>query len=438
MTPEQQEAARAYSARGPIMAGLVSLLILVGGFGGWSVATKIAGAVVASGQIEVEQNRQVVQHPDGGVVEAIYVKEGDRVEAGASLLKLDGTLIQSELAIVESQFYEFLARRGRLEAERDGRDLIDFPAALTEVAPTNPEIAELMDGQLSLFETRNESFRQQRDQIGERQGQIARQIEGIDAQLVALERQIDLIGQELSTQKGLLDKGLAQTARVLELEREQSSLQGTVGELTASRAESQGRATEMDIELLKLESTRREEANTQLRDLGYREIEMAERRRTLSEQIARLDIRAPVSGIVYSLQVTTPRAVLRAADPVLYVVPQDRPLVIAARIASINVDEIHVGQEADLRFSAFSSQTTPNLKGQIATISADAFTDERTQAHYYRTEITLKEGELAKLGDLDLLPGMPVEAYIKTDDRSPMAYLIKPLADYFTKAFRES
>lgn len=438
MTPEQQEAARAYSARGPIMAGLVSLLILVGGFGGWSVATKIAGAVVASGQIEVEQNRQVVQHPDGGVVEAIYVKEGDRVEAGASLLKLDGTLIQSELAIVESQFYEFLARRGRLEAERDGRDLIDFPAALTEVAPTNPEIAELMNGQLSLFETRNESFRQQRDQIGERQGQIARQIEGIDAQLVALERQIALIGQELSTQKGLLDKGLAQTARVLELEREQSSLQGTVGELTASRAESQGRATEMDIELLKLESTRREEANTQLRDLGYREIEMAERRRTLSEQIARLDIRAPVSGIVYSLQVTTPRAVLRAADPVLYVVPQDRPLVIAARIASINVDEIHVGQEAELRFSAFSSRTTPNLKGQIATISADAFTDERTQAHYYRTEITLQEGELAKLGDLDLLPGMPVEAYIKTDDRSPMAYLIKPLADYFTKAFRES
>ncbi len=428
---------RDWSARGPLVLGATSLALLLGGFGAWSVMTEISGAVVASGQIEVEQHRQVVQHPEGGVVESILVSEGTRVEAGAPLIRLDGSLIRSELSIVESQFFEILARRGRLEAERDERDSITFPDVLIEVAHL-PEVETLMQGQARLFEARGESLDQQIDQLEKRSGQIDNQIEGIEAQLAALRTQLSLIEQELVSQQSLLDRGLTQSARVLSLQREQAGLNGSIGELTASRAEAAARVTEIGIEVLRLHSQRREDALTQLRDLGYRELELAERRRSLRERLELLDLRAPVSGVVWGLQVTTPRAVLRAADPVLYVIPQDRPLIIATRVSTVEIDQVFVGQEARLVFPAFSARTTPEVTGQIAMVSPDAFTDERTQTNYYRAEITISPEEAAKLGNLTLLPGMPVEAFIQTDSRTPLAYLVQPLKEYFDKAFRES
>ena len=426
------------SLRGPLMLGGLALVLLVGGFGLWSVTTEIAGAVVASGQVEVEQNRQVVQHPDGGVVADIHVKDGDLVEAGEPLLSLDGTLLRSELAIVEGQFFEILARRGRLEAERDDADTITFPEELTTIAAERAEIAALITGQERLFLSRRETEANEIEQLQRRRAQIASQIEGIAAQRAASDDQLRLIEQELADLQSLLDRGLTQAGRVLALEREKARLAGAAGELDAARAEAEGKVTEIDIEILKLGSTRREEANTELRELGYRELELAERRRALIEQIDRLEIRAPVSGIVHALQVTTPRSVIRAADPVLFLIPQDRPLVIAARVAPINVDEIQIGQEVTLHFSAFDSRTTPELFGQVARISADALTDEASQLSYYRTEVVLKPDEIDKLAGQAILPGMPVEVFIRTGERTPLAYLIKPLAEYFNRAFRES
>lgn len=426
------------SARGPVLLGLLALALLLGGFGLWSVTTRIAGAVVASGQVEVEQNRQVVQHPDGGVVAEILVKDGDLVAAGAPLVRLDGTLLASELAIVEGQFFEILARRGRLEAERDDARTIRFPDELVRAAGASPAIAALMTGQQRLFAARAETEANEIDQLQRRRAQIANQIDGIAAQRAAADSQLALIGKELADLTGLLDRGLTQAGRVLALEREQARLQGVAGELDATRAEAEGRMTEIDIEMLKRGSTRREDANAQLRDLGYRELELAERRRALTEQIDRLEIRAPVSGIVHALQVTTPRAVIRPAEPVLHLVPQDRPLVIAARVAPIHVDEVRVGQEVALRFAALDSRTTPELFGQVSRISADALADEATKAAYYRTEVVLAPGELAKLDGHAIIPGMPVEVFIRTGERTPLAYLVKPLAEYFNRAFRES
>ncbi len=424
------------SARGPLLMGALALALLVGGFGVWSVTAEIAGAVVASGQVEVEQNRQVVQHPDGGVVAEILVKDGDLVAAGAPLLRLDGTLLHSELAIVEGQFFEILARRGRLEAERDDAGAIDFPE---ELAGTDqPKITDLMRGQERLFAARRETEANEIAQLQRRRGQIASQIEGIAAQRAAADDQLRLIGAELADLQTLLERGLTQAGRVLALERERARLAGTAGELDAARAEAEGRITEIDIEILKRGSTRREEANSQLRDLGYRELELAERRRSLIEQVDRLEIRAPVAGIVHALQVTTPRSVIRAADPVLFLVPQDRPLVIAARVAPIHVDEVRIGQEVTLRFAALDSRTTPELSGQVARISADALTDEASQASYYRAEVVLALDELGKLDGQPIIPGMPVEVFIRTGERTPLAYLIKPLAEYFNRAFRES
>lgn len=426
------------SAKGPLLAGFLALALLIGGFGLWAAFSQIAGAVIAAGQIEVESDQQVVQHPDGGVVAEIKVTNGDPVAAGAVLIRLDGTLLRSELAIVEGQLFELLARRGRLEAESVGAGTISFRPELTTLAASRPEIADLVDGQMRLFEARAETEANQISQLRKRQGQIADQIVGIEAQRRATQRQLALIEAELKDQQTLLEDGLVPVSRVMALQREAARLEGVSGELTASKSEAEGKITETDIEIARLESEKRQAATAELRDLGYRELELAERRRALAEQIGRLDIRAPVSGIVHDLRVTTPRAVIRAAEPVLFLIPQDRPLVVTAQIAPIHVDEIRIGQSVTLRFSTFDGRTTPELSGQVRRISADAFVDERTRASYYRAEIVLAAGELARLEGQSLIPGMPVEVFIRTGERSPLSYLLKPLAEYFNRAFRES
>ncbi|MFT4014897.1 MAG: HlyD family type I secretion periplasmic adaptor subunit [Paracoccus sp. (in: a-proteobacteria)] len=427
-----------WSARGGIILGLVALALLVGGFGLWSVTARIAGAVVASGQVEVEQKRQVVQHPDGGVVAEILVRDGETVDAGQILIRLDGAMLQTERAIVEGQYFELQARRGRLEAERADRKQIEFPQELVQLSGQRPDLKDLMAGQQSLFVARLDTLAQSLGQLGKQAEQVRSQIGGIDAQTVALQQQRDFIAQELRDQRKLLDKGLAQAPRVLALEREAARLDGLLGEVTAQHAQAQTQLAQIDLSRLEKSAAYREQAETELRDLGYRELELAERRRSLTEQISRLEIRAPVAGVVQELQVTTPRSVIRAAEPILYIIPQDRPLVVTAKLATINVDEVHPGQEVVLRFAAFSSRTTPEIDGLLTRISADTLVDPHTQVPYYRADVTIPPEQLAKLKDLALVPGMPVEVYIQTGERSPFAYLVKPLSDYFTRAFRES
>jgi HlyD family secretion protein len=428
-----------WSARWALIVGFLGIAVLVGGFGSWAAMTQIAGAIIASGRIEVERNRQVVQHPTGGVVAEIAVKEGDTVTAGSLLIQLDDTRLQSQLKITEGQLYEIVARRGRLEAERDGASEIRFMDEVIEAGARDPELAELLAGQRNLFVARRESITQEREQLGKRTAQIRNQIDGIDAQTVSLTRQLELIDEETTSQQTLFDRGLAQAGTLLALQRTAANLQGQIGELAANRAQAEARITETEIAMLQITSRLREEAITQLRDLRYRELELREQRSALIEEIDRLQIRAPVSGIVYSLQVQSPRSVLQAAQPVLYIVPQDRPLVIAARVEPIHIDQILVGQEVNLRFSALDQRTTPELTGRVTLVSADAFEDEGTGLNFYRAEIMLAPGEVERLGEnVALIPGMPVEAYIRTEDRTPLVYLTKPLMDYFNRAFRET
>jgi HlyD family secretion protein len=427
-----------FPIRRQTLLGLLALVILILGFGLWSTLTKISGAIVAQGQIEVERDRQVVQHPDGGVVEEIHVTEGQRVQAGDPLLRLDGAALKSELTIVEGQLSELSARSSRLVAERDEADGLEFARDLLALAETSPEVAAQIEGQRRLFEARQETLVEQRDQLAKRIEQTRSQADGIRAQQVALERQLDLIDKELASQQGLLDKGLAQAGTVLALQREQARLEGQIGELLAALAQTEGQVTEIEIQISGLDTRRREESATELREIGPAILELAERRRALVERIDRLEIRAPVAGIVLGLQVTTPRSVLRAAEPVLFIIPQDRPLVITARIAPIHIDEVLTGQRAELVFSAFSSRDTPHLQGQVTLVSADALTDPQTGATYYVAELELADGEQARLGDKALLPGMPVDVFLQTGRRTPLTYLVKPFTDYFARAFRES
>ena len=426
-----------WSAKKHVVVGCLALVVLVGGFGTWATMAEIAGAVVVTGQIEVDRNRQIIQHPDGGVVEEIFVEEGVTVEAGDTLLRLDGSILRSELAVVEGQLFEILARRARLEAERDGHQQLVFDEILLNAPPAGTE--NLIRGQAWLFEARAENHQSAIEQLRRQSAQISSQLQGIHAQQDALVIQRELIASELADQQSLLDRGLAQAGRVLALQRQEAGLLGTIGELTARAAQTAERAAEIELKILGLHTTRTEEAISLLRDLQVNELQLRERWRALKFQLDRLDIRAPVSGVVYGLQVFAKQSVIRPADPLLYLIPQDRPLVIAVEVATTDIDQVYIGQNVTLRFSAFDQRRTPELEGTVSLVSADAFRNETSGTPFYRAQITLADGQLERLPDrLTLVPGMPVEAFIRTANRSPMDYFMKPLADYFTKAFRES
>lgn len=419
-----------------MIVGFSALTLLVGGLGAWATTTRLAGAVVVTGKIEVETNRQVIQHPEGGIVGEILAKDGAQVEAGQIVLRFDDTLLRLELAIIEGQLTELAARKARLVAERDETGDIAFEEKFVEASKSDHEVAEQLAGQRNLFEARLRTTNQQIDQLNEQIQQHNAAITGVEAQLTALRTQLDLIKDELDDQSALLAKGLTQNSRVSALQREQASLAGRIGELVANIAQTKGQIASIKIEVLRLRASRREEAISTLRDQQFQQIELVERKLALSERLNRLNVQSPVSGLIYGSEVFAERSVVQPGAPIMYVIPQDQPLVIVGRVEPIHIDQVFRGQPAGLRFSAFEQRTTPELSGNVVGVSADALVDEVTGQTYYRVEVLPGEGELSKLGDNTLLPGMPVEVFIKTDERTPLSYLTKPFTDYFNRAMR--
>lgn len=436
MTNDKKQNA-GWSASRPLVIGGIALFVLVGVLGVWSVQARIAGAVIASGNIEVESNRQVLQHPQGGVVGELLAQEGDVVAAGDVILRFDDTQLRSELAIIEGQLFELLARKARLEAERDGAESVVAPDILMDEAAEHPGIKELIAGQQNLFEARATTLRQRAEQIAEQVEQAENQIAGSNAQLAALATQESLIESELTDNQSLFDKGLVPASRVSALQREQARLLGEIGSLTAGVAQLRGEIAALNIEEISLTSDLREEAITTLRDLQFNEVELYQRRLSTLDTLSRMVVRTPVSGIIYDSRVFALQSVVSPAEPIMFVIPQDQPMVVAARVDPIHIDQVFVGQEASLRFSALDQRMTPEVFGYVTKLSADVFTDQVTGMAYYQVELVPMEGEMQKLGGQVLLPGMPVEAFIKTADRSPLNYLSKPLTDYFVRAFRE-
>ncbi len=428
----------AWPARLPLFCGFATTALLVLGIGLWGGTTTLAGAIIAPGRVEVAQDRQVVEHIDGGTVARIAVAEGAAVQAGDVLIELDGTNLQSQLLATENELYEIIARRARLEAERDDAQAISFPAELLDEGRRRSEIGDLTEGQERLFDARRETLRQQSSQLGKQVEQIESQITGITAQMEAQRRQVELLQRELTDQQALFAKGLARADRVLALEREQARIEGVLGELLASRAQAEGRITEIQLELTRTLAKRREDASTELRDVAYRELALTEKRRTLHEQIARLNITAPVSGVVLGLQATTPRSVIRPAEPILYLIPQDRPLVVSAQIPTSRVDQLFVGQPVRVKFSGIVGPRPVEITGEVRLISADAVSEGAGQPPFYEVRIEFDAEALRALSEEEIIPGMPVEAYFRTEDRTPLNYLLKPFTDYFSRAFRET
>jgi HlyD family secretion protein len=429
---------QSFSVRRPVALGLAALAVLVLGFGGWSITTRLQGAVVAHGQIEVDQDRQIVQHPDGGVVAEVLVREGDKVAAGSLILRLDGAALQSELAIVTGQMVELYLQRARLLAERDAALAPDYPSHLLARSSTDPDTAARIAGESGLFQARLETFADRQRLLDQRILHLQAEADGLLVQTRALQDERALIDAELTDQRVLLDKGLIPAARAMALQREAARLDGAAGELAAALARTRGQIVATQIESRGLAALRREEAATGLRDLGPTLLELAERQRALLDRVARLEVRAPVSGIVLGLQVTTPRAVLRPADPILYLVPQDRPLVITARVSPVDIDALSVGQTADLVFPGFRDRDLSPLPGRVTRISPDALTDPTSGQTYFAAELMLDPEVGLRLGDRVLLPGMPVDVFIRTGSHTPLAYLVQPFAEYFNRALREN
>ncbi len=424
------------SIRRHLLVGISVFGFLVFGVGGWAATAQLAGAVIAPGTIVVDTNVKKVQHPTGGIVSELLVHEGSVVEAGQVVVRLDETVTRANLAVVRKSLDELTARLSRLEAERDGSETVDFPDDLL-ARVDNPDVGRAVNGERTLFELRRTSRAGQKSQLRERIGQLTEEIQGMTLQIAAKRRERELIGNELDGVRDLYRKNLVTVQRVTALERDAVRIDGEHGQLSAARAQAKGRISEIELQILQVDQELRSEVARELRDIQSKMVELVERRVAAEDQLKRVEIRSPQTGRVHQLAVHTVGGVVSPGEPLMLVVPKSDELTIEARVAPQDIDQVRLGQSAVLRLSAFNQRTTPEIFGEVSRISADISTDARTGLSHYTIRIGLPSEEIAKLNGLTLTPGMPVEAFVRTGDRTALTYFTKPLMDQVNRAFRE-
>jgi HlyD family secretion protein len=412
------------------------VLLLVGGVGGWAATVQISGALIAQGSIVVDQNVQKVQHPTGGIVGELRVRDGDRVKAGDILVRLDETVMRANLAIITKGLNELGARKARLEAERDGAETITFPPALLAQVD-DADAVSAVSSERKLFQLRRAERLGQKAQLQQRMRQLNEEIGGIEAQQSAKAQEMTLIERELAGVRDLYARNLVQLTRLTQLEREVARLGGERAQLVAGAAQAKGKIAEINLQILQIDQNLSSEVAKELRDIDGKIGEFVERKVTAEDQLRRTDIRAPQAGVVFQSAVHTIGGVITAGDPIMLIVPDADKLQVEAKVNPQDIDQLQIGQRAVLRFSAFNSRTTPEVDGEVTRVSADTSTDQRTGQSYYTIRIALPPETVTQLGDVRLLPGMPVEAFVQTGERTVISYLMKPLRDQFMRAFRE-
>ncbi|RAX40855.1 HlyD family type I secretion periplasmic adaptor subunit [Rhizobium tropici] len=415
---------------------VAAVALLFGVMGGLAAATRISGAVIASGTLVVDSYVKPVKHLKGGIARAILVKNGDHVAAGQVLVRLDDTQTKANLAIIRKRLNELSARTARLAAERDGRQDIAFPTELLSDA-TDADVAAIMAGERRLFLDRHASREGQKSQLQERIQQLKQEIEGLVAQEQGKRREITLIARELGSLEGLLNQGIISATKVYSLQRESASLNGDLGNLVSSIAQTKGKIAETELQILQIDADRSSEVSEQLRQAESDSGQFSERLVAAEDDLKRIDIKAPQAGIVDQLSIHAAGAVISPAEAILQIVPDKDALVAELKLAPQDIDQITVGQAVSLRFPAFNQRITPELNGHVDTISADLTTDQRSGQSYYVVRVKVAKQEWDRLGQLTPLPGMPVEAFLQTGERSVLAYLTKPMTDQIRRAFRE-
>lgn len=419
-----------------VLFGAVIVFGLFGVVGTWSALTPLSGAVVAPAVVAVYSKRKSVQHLEGGIVDQILVRDGDEVEEGQLLVRLDEIRARTNSALLSSRIDLLKAREARLNAEFSERRTIEFPDNLM-VRRAEPATAEILNGEIYLFLARDAALKGKTEILGQRIAQLNQQIAGFDAQQAANAAQIELIEEELTGLRLLLDKGYVAKPRLLELERRRAQLMGERGQHIAEIARAKDGITEAQLQTMQLRHDFQEAVATELHDIQAELYDLQERYVAAADELRRLDIRAPQSGIVVDLEIHTPGAVISPGDRILDIVPQEDELIIEAQVAPHDIDKVTVGLDAVVRLSAFDLQTTPELSAAVFSSSADRLIDEATNTPYFLVEARVRETELPQLEELKLTPGMPAEVIIKTGNRTALSYLIKPIADGMARAFRD-
>jgi membrane fusion protein, type I secretion system len=429
--PNTQEAIRRYT-----IAGGVVVAFLTGVVGVWAGTVQIAGALIAPATIVVDSNVKKVQHPTGGVVGLVRVHDGDRVKAGDLLVRLDDTVARANFAIVTKGLTELEARKARLTAERDRTDVIKFPGDLLQ-RTDEPDVTQVLAAERRLFELRRAARAGQKAQLRERIDQLGKEIVGLSAQQVSKEKEVKLIERELGGVHDLFQKNLVPLTRVTALERDATRLDGERGQLVASIAQAKGKVAELNLQIIQVDEDTSSEVAKEMREVEAKIGEFVERKVAAADQLKRTDILAPQSGTVFQSTVHTVGGVIPAGEPIMLIVPDAEKLAVEAKVNPQDIDKVRPDQAAVLRFSAFDTRSTPEIFGKVTRISADTTTDQRTGFSYYTIRISLERDQVARLGRVKLVPGMPVEAFVQTGDRTVFSYLMRPLSDQIVRAFRE-
>jgi HlyD family secretion protein len=424
------------SIRLHLIIGLVVVLVLAGGLGGWASTAQISGALIAPGSVVVDSNVKKVQHPTGGVVGELRARDGDVVKAGDVVVRLDDTVTKAGLAIVTKNLNGLWARAARLEAEQRGADKIVFPPQLLDQV-ADDDVKNVITSETKLFNVRSAGRTGQKSQLRERIAQLNEEIAGLIAQETAKTREIVLVEKELVGVRGLYDQQLVQISRLTVLERDAARLAGERAQFIAARAQAKGKITEIELQIFQIDKDLVSEVSKDLRETNDKIGEFVERKVTAEDQLRRIDIRAPQDGMVLQSTVHTIGGVITAGDAIMLIVPQTDSLSVEARVNPQDIDKLQIGQKTLLRLSAFNQRTTPELNGEVSRVSPDTTTDQRTGQSYYTIRISMPASEVARLGDVRLIPGMPVEAFVQTGDRTMLSYLAKPLSDQLMRAFRE-
>jgi HlyD family secretion protein len=436
-TPETTLTARArWSFEHELRRGLRVLVVAAVLGGGWLVLVPLAGAVVVPGNLVVQSNVKQIQHPTGGVIAEIKVQNGSRVETGDLLVRLDATQAQASLQVISKQLDEMRARMARLIAERDGLDAIEFPPELS-ARPGEDDVKKLLASEVSLFKARSGARQSQKDLLQSQAAQLTQQITGLESQLDAKARQMDLIHGELPGVQELYDKHLVPLSRLTTLQRESAQIDGERGQLTSAVAETKSKIDASQLQIVRIDQDFRSEVVKDLNEAQAKEAELAQHSVAARDQLDRIEIRSPTSGVINQLSIHTIGGVIKTGETVMEIVPDADDLQIEAQVQPKDIDHVHTGQQAFVRFAAFNQRTTPQLKGTVSYVSADTGHDQKTNAPSFTVRIMLPEEERRRLNGQQLVAGMPAEVFMQTGSRTMMSYLFEPITDQLRRAFVE-
>jgi HlyD family type I secretion membrane fusion protein len=416
-----------------VRSGLLAIGLGVAAFGAWAAFAPLSGAIIAPGYVKVDLNRKVVQHQEGGTVRAIRVRDGDRVKQGQELVVLDDVRIDAQLDLLRTQLDAERAKAARLEAERAYAARPAFPRGLLK-RKNDPKVAEQLARESALFAARRDALETQiavlRQQIEETKGEI----EALSEQLAAEERALKLQKEELAANQRLLDQGYVQKTRVLTLNRAVAEYEARHGEHRAQLSQARQRAQELELRILSMRNSYAQSAADELKESTSRIFDLEERIRPSRDAARRQKITAPIDGEVVGLRVFSEGAVIGPREVLMEIVPQEKRLIVEARIRPEDINHVRSGSAADIRLTAYQQRTTPLVHGTVTYVSGDRLVDAQTGVPYYGVHVDVPP---QALGELRLQAGMPAEVFVRTDERTTFDYLLAPVTSYFRRAMRE-